>query len=179
MKRLIALVLTLLVLPCGVARAGGIGIGVFSGLSYPVLQDDAGKGTLVGVRVPIKLVVPFIALEPYYGSTKLADKVTTVGTLSFTRAGFDEKVYGVNAMMSLGGPLTFYPFVGYGQTSLKHPGYDKSLVTYSGGLGMGISPVPGLSIDLRAEMQAAVDGQTTRKFGNGTLGVSYRLFGLP
>ena len=178
MKRFIALVLVLMALPCGVVRAGGIGVGVFGGRSYPVLQQDAGNGTLVGVRAPVH-IVPFAALEPYYASTSLSDKVTSVAGVDYRRQGFDEKVYGVNAMFAAGGPLSFYPLVGVGKTSLTRAGFDRSFTSYNVGFGLGISPVPKLSVDLRAELQAVVDGQTTRKFGNATAGVSYSLFGLP
>jgi len=178
MKRLIALALVVLASQPVLARAGGLGVGVFGGESYPVLQDDTGNGTLVGVRVPLKLV-PFVTIEPWYASSSLSDKVTSVAGLDYTRQGFDEKIYGVNAMFATGGPLSFYPIVGIGQASLKRAGYDQTLTSYNAGIGIGISPLPKFSIDLRAEAQAVVDGQTTRKFGNATAGVTYHLLGLP
>jgi hypothetical protein len=178
MKRHIALGIVLLALSCGVAHAGGIGVGVFGGQSYPVLQDDSGNGTLFGVRVPVR-IVPFVAVEPYYASTSLSDKATTVAGVSYTRQGFDEKVYGANVMFATGGPLSFYPFVGYGRTSFERPGYDRTFTSYNAGFGMGISVVPKVSFDVRGELQAVVDGHTTRKFGNATVGLSYSLFSVP
>jgi len=178
MKRCIASALVLLALTSGVARAGGISLGAFAGMSYPVLQEDAGKGTLIGVRAPVRLV-PFVVVEPFWGSTKLGDKVTTVADVSYTREGFDETAYGANVMFAMGGPLSFYPVVGVGRTTLKRPGFEQSFTTYDGGLGLRVAPIPKFGIDLRAEMQAIVDGETTRKFGNFTAGLSYSLFGLP
>jgi hypothetical protein len=178
MRRLIALALVLLVVPAGVARAGSIGLGVFGGMSYPVLQDDTGKGTLLGVRVPVKLV-PLITLEPFYASSKLNDKVTSIAGVDFTRQGFDETAYGANLMLATGGPLSFYPYGGIGQTTLKRDGLDKSYTTYQGGIGLGVSPAPKITIHLRGELQMVVDGETSRKFGNATLGASYALFGMP
>ena len=84
MKRLIALALVVLASQPVLARAGGLGVGVFGGESYPVLQDDTGNGTLVGVRVPLKLV-PFVTIEPWYASSSLSDKVTSVAGLDYTR----------------------------------------------------------------------------------------------
>jgi hypothetical protein len=178
MKRSLSLALLLLLaLPCA-SRAASIGVGVFGGETWPVLQDDAGKGTLVGVRAPIKLV-PFFRVEPYYASTSLADKVTNVAGVTYTRQGFDEKTYGVNAMLAAGGPVSFYPYAGVGRTSLSRSSFDKTLTTYNLGAGFGFSAVPKLSVDVRGELQAVVDGQTTRKFANATAGLSYSLFSLP
>jgi len=178
MKRLFALTLVLLALPLAAAHAGGIGVGVFGGRSYPVLQDDVGNGTLYGVRVPVK-VVPMFALEPYYASSTLSDKVTNIAGIEITNPGFDEKIYGINAMFAMGGPLSFYPLVGYGRTSLQRPGYDRTFTSYNAGFGMSVSPAPKLSLDLRGELQAIVDNGTTRKFGNATVGFTYSLFSMP
>lgn len=178
MRRFTALALALLALSAGVAQAGGIGLGAFAGMSYPVLQGDTGKGTLVGLRAPVKLV-PMVTVEPFYASTQLADKVQSVADVSYTRQGFDEKAYGANLMLAMGGPLSFCPIVGVGRTSLKRTGYDQTFTTYNAGLGLMVSAFPKFTFDLRGELQAVVDGQTTRKFGNATAGVSYSLFGLP
>jgi hypothetical protein len=178
MRRFIALALALVLLPAGVARAGSIGIGAFGGMSYPVLQDDTGKGTLTGVRVALKFV-PLVTLEPYYASSGLTDKVTSVAGIEYTRQGFDEKAYGANVMLAMGGPLSFYPIAGYGQTQLTRSSYDKTMTTYNLGFGLGISPAPKVTIHIRGEMQAVVDGSTSRKFGNATAGVSLALFGMP
>ncbi len=178
MRRCIASALVLLALTSGVARAGSISLAAFAGMSYPVLQEDAGKGTLYGLRAPVRLL-PLVVVEPFWGSTKLGDKVVTVADVSYTREGFDETAYGANVLFAMGGPLSFYPLVGVGKTTLKRPGFDKSFTTYDGGVGMRVAPVPKLGIDLRAEMQAVVDGETTRKFGNFSVGLSYSLFSLP
>ncbi len=184
MKRLFAFALAALVSLAALsgaaraARAGSIGVGVYAGQSFPVLQDDVDRGTLMGFRVPVKLV-PMFAVEPFYASSNLGDKTVTIAGVSQTRQGFDEKAWGVNAMLSMGGPIQFYPFAGLGRTSLKRTGSDLSLTTYQGGLGLGLSPIPKVTVHVRGELQAAVDGSTTRKFGNATLGVSYALFSMP
>jgi opacity protein-like surface antigen len=54
-----------------------------------------------------------------------------------------------------------------------------SEIGYNGGLGIGFTPMPKFSIDLRGELNAIVTGDTSQKFGNVTLGVTYDLVGLP
>lgn len=178
MKKLLALSLLVLALSASAAWAGSIGIGAFAGMSVPVLQEDVDKGTMFGLRAPVKLV-PLITVEPYYASSSLGEATETIGSIEYTREGFDEKAYGVNAMLTMGGPVSFYPFVGVGQTSLKRTGFDDSFTTYNFGLGLGISPAPKISLHIRGELQAVVDGEASRKFGNATVGVTYALFSMP
>ena len=179
MRRITALMLVTLALSAGVARAASFGIGAFGGMSIPVLQDDTDRGTMYGLRVPVKLV-PLVTIEPYYAASNLGDKTTTVAGLSYTRQGFDETAFGANAMLTMGGPISFYPFAGLGQTKLKRTGFDQSFPTYNFGLGLGISPMPNISIHIRCELQAvSLASGTSRKFGNATIGASYALFSKP
>jgi hypothetical protein len=178
MRRLLALALVLLVVPAGAARAGSVGLGVFGGMSYPVLQDGMSKGTLYGLRVPVN-IVPIVTIEPFYASSNLGDGKISIAGIDYTRQGPDEKAYGANLMLSTGGPLSFYPYGGLSQTTLKFDGVDKKFTTYQGGIGIGVSPAPKITVHLRAELQMVVDGETSRKFGNATLGASYALFGMP
>jgi len=178
MRKLQLLAMVALLLCAGVARAASIGVGVFGGASAPVLQDDEGQGTLYGLRAPVKLV-PLIAVEPYYLSSSLGDKSITVGSTTLTRDGSDVTGYGLNAMLTMGGPIAFYPFAGLGQAKFKRTGQDQQFTTYQAGFGLGLSPVPKLSLDLRGEVQAAVDKDVSRKLINITAGVSYALFSLP
>jgi hypothetical protein len=178
MKRLLALSLVLLAVTAGVASAGSISVGAFAGMSFPVLQEDVSQGTMFGLRAPVKLV-PLVTVEPYWASSSLGDKDVTVAGITYTREGFDETAFGLNAMLTMGGPVQFYPLVGIGQTKLKRSASDLSLTTYSAGFGLGISPMPKLTVHLRGELQMAVDSGTSRKFGNATLGASYALFSMP
>lgn len=178
MKRLLALSLALLASTAGLASAAGVGVGAFAGVSIPVLQDDVGQGTLFGLRAPVKLV-PLVTVEPYFASSSLGDKDETIAGLSYTREGFDETAFGLNAMLTVGGPVQFYPLVGIGQTKLERTGTDLSLTTYNLGLGLGLAPMPKLTVHVRGELQMAVDGETSRKFGNVTVGASYALFSMP
>lgn len=178
MRRILLAATACFALSAGVARAGSIGVGPYGGVSFPVLQEDVEHGTLFGVRVPVKLV-PMITVEPYYASTALGDKTVDVGGISMTRAGFDETGFGANVMLTLGGPVSFYPFAGLGSTKLERSGSSDSFTTYNFGLGLGISPAPKITVHIRGELQAVVDGEASRKFGNATIGASYSLFSIP
>jgi len=176
--QLFALAALLVGVGAGAARAASIGVGVFGGVSAPVLQEDEGQGTLYGLRAPVKLV-PLIAVEPYYASTALGDKTITVGSTSLTRDGSDVTSYGLNAMLTMGGPIAFYPFAGVGEAKFKRTGQDQEFTTYQLGFGLGLSPLPKLSLDLRGEFQVATDQDVSRKMVNVTVGASYAIFSLP
>jgi hypothetical protein len=178
MKRLLALTLVALAATAGLANAASIGGGVYAGVSIPVLQEDVAQGSTFGLRFPVKLV-PLVTVEPYWASSSLGDKDQTVGGITYTREGFDEKAWGLNAMLTMGGPVQFYPFLGIGKTKLERTGNDLDLTTYNAGLGLTLSPMPKLNVNLRGELQIAADGDVSRKFGNVTLGASYALFSMP
>jgi len=178
MKRTLALMLVLLAASAGAASAGSIGVGAFTGMSFPLVQEDVSQGATFGLRFPVKLV-PLVTLEPYWASSSLGDKDQDIGGFTYTREGFDETAYGLNAMLTMGGPVQFYPFAGIGSTKLERTGSDLSLTTYNAGFGLGIAPAPKLTLHLRGEFQMAVDGEASRKFGNVTVGASYALFSMP
>lgn len=177
MKRWMALALLVTGLAT-TAHAASIEVAPYGGLSIPVVQDDQDQGTIYGLRVPVKLM-PMLTVEPYYAQGALGDKTLEVGGLSYTREGYDETGYGLNVLLAMGGPVSFYPFAGIGTTKLERSGEDRSWMTYNGGFGVGISPIPKLSVHVRGELQLAVDGEVSRKFANVTAGVSYALFSIP
>ena len=178
MRRFLALALALVCVSAVSASAGTIGIGAFGGMSYSVMQNDVGNGALYGFRAPVKLV-PFVAVEPWYASTALGDKVQAIGPVNLTHAGFDETAFGANVLLATGGPLSFYPFAGIGRTTFKRGGTNDALTSYSAGFGLSVSPIPKVSFDVRGELEAVMDHGTTRKFGNATVGLGYALFSMP
>jgi Outer membrane protein beta-barrel domain len=178
MKKLFVIAIAVLALAASTARAASIGAGLFGGMSVPVLQEDQDNGSLMGVRFPVKLV-PLFAVEPFYAKTTLGDKTIDVAGFSVTREGSEVTSYGLNAMLTLGGPVSFYPYAGIGQAKFKRTAQDESFTSYHMGLGIGVSVVPKLTFDLRGELQAAVDGKASRKMANVTLGASYSIFSLP
>lgn len=158
------------------AHATGVGAGVYAGLSYPIIQEDVSNGTVIGLRAPVTLV-PLITAEPYYASSSLGDKEETLGGISYTREGFDEKAYGLNVI--LGNPtgmgFRFYPIVGIGKVKLERTGTNIDETGYNVGLGIGIGATPKISLQVRGELQLVKTGDTSRKFGNATAGLTYSL----
>jgi hypothetical protein len=174
MKRLVASVALLALLSsAGAAHAVSVGIGAFGGLSYPIVQDDTGQGSLFGVRAPVSLI-PMLTVEPYFSTASGGDAEESFGT----RTGLDVTAFGANVMLPFGTGFRFYPYAGIGSHTLKRDGSEDITKTgYNFGLGFGISPpLAGLSIDIRGELNAVVDGDVSRKWGNATVGVSYNVF---
>ncbi len=178
MKRILVFALVATALLSNVARAGSIGLGFYGGASVPIVQEDQDQGTLWGLRAPVKLV-PLFTLEPFFSSSALGDKTVDLGGFSTTREGSDVTTFGLNAMLTLGGPVSFYPYAGIGSAKFKRTGQDESFTSYHLGLGIGLSPIPKVSVDLRGELQAAVDGAVSRKMANISLGATYSLFSMP
>ena len=179
MRRATILMLFVLVLlPC-VAAAASIGVGAFGGMSLPVLQDDNGQGTVIGLRVPLALI-PLVTVEPYFAKISGGDKDQDIEGATITRSGMDVNGYGANVLLTFGGRLQFYPFAGVGSYRLQRKSTeDVTDTAYTFGLGLGISPLPKLSVHVRGELAAAVNGETSRKWANATLGVSYNVFSTP
>lgn len=179
MMRWVALAVLALALTAGAASAApvGVGVGAFGGLSYPIIQDDVGNGSVYGVRVPVRLL-PMITVEPYWLTAKMDDGKQTIGGVEYTRDGFDNKGYGANAILGhVGGSgFHFYPFAGIGSHKLTRTGTPEIKETaYNAGLGFGISPTPKVSLQIRGELNMIKTGDTSRKFGNATVGLNYDL----
>jgi opacity protein-like surface antigen len=182
MKRIVPIVLLALVLGAGAASAvSGVSLsgGAFGGVSIPILQDDSKQGVIYGLRLPVS-VLPLLKVEPYWAMTSLGDAEETFGTLAYTRDGGKVTAYGVNALLSLGGPVRFFPFAGIASHKLTREGTeDLNKIGYNFGLGLGFSPIPKFDVDVRGELNMITLGETSRKFANVTAGVSYRFLSLP
>jgi hypothetical protein len=165
----------LLALAAGSANATGVAVGVYGGLSYPIIQDDVKSGSMFGLRAPIALA-PIFTVEPFYASSSLGDATETLGGIEYTRQGFDGKAYGVNAMLgsTTGTGFHFYPIVGIGKFKLERAGSpDIDETGYNFGLGIGIGATPKVTLQIRGELNMVVTGDTSRKFGNATAGLVY------
>jgi len=177
-KAMILALFALAILPC-VAGAVSIGVGAFGGASIPLLQDDNGQGTVFGLRAPVSLI-PLVTVEPYFAKGSGGDKSQDIEGTTITRSGIDVTGFGANVLLTFGGKLQLYPFAGIGSYKLTRAGSDDlTNTTYTFGLGLGISPLPKLSVHLRGELAAAVDGAVSRKWANATVGVSYNVFSTP
>jgi hypothetical protein len=145
----------------------------YGGYATPVLQADTGGGAIFGVRAPVGLSV--LTLEPFYASSSLGDKTETLGGLSYTRSGFNLSAFGVSAILGANG--TFYPFAGIGSWKLSRSGSDDITNTgWNFGVGIKVPAGEKISFHIRGEMDMIVNGETSRKFGTATAGLSYNLF---
>ena len=173
--RILAVCLALALVPA-IASAGSVGIGAFGGLSVPVLTDPASNGPQYGVRVPIH-VLPLLTFEGFYAQSALGDAQDTFAGQSYTRSGPDLHTYGANAVFKFGEGVKFYPLVGIGSTKIEQSGAeDVTETSLNFGLGFGFPVMPKLDLDLRGELSSVITGDTSRKYGNFTVGVSYALF---
>jgi hypothetical protein len=176
MRRVITLAVLALAVTTGVAQAG-IGIGAYGGVSYPINQDDVSKGPLYGLRLPLK-IVPMITVEPYYLTSHLGDGEETIAGVKYPREGFDHTGYGVNAIlgMPLGMAFGLHPYAGIGSHKLERAGSPEIKETaYNFGLGMGIGALSKISLQIRGELNMVMIGTKSRKFANGTVGLTYSL----
>ncbi len=189
MKRSIITAMLALVLGTGTAQAKeiGVGVGVFGGVSWPMLQDvsvssfspsDAfgESGSQFGIRVPVT-AIPVFTLEPYYASSSYGDRSEIFAGIPYSREGFDGTSFGVNAILGKvdDGRVNFYPYVGLGSYSLERTGEEIDGIGYNFGLGLGISVASKISLQIRGEFDMVPTGDTSRKFGNATLGLNYGL----
>ena len=177
MRRMATIAAAVLALALGVgnAHALGVEVGAFGGMSFPVLQDDAGQGSIFGVRVPVKLI-PMLTVEPFYASSMLGDKTQDFAGLSYTSDGGNMTSFGANVLLASGGPISFYPLVGI--TSQKYTRAGAADINEGGwnfGLGLGFSLMPMFSVHVRGELNMLTTGDTSRKWGNATVGLNYKL----
>lgn len=180
-RNLLLALLLAAALPVGAASAATVGITGFGGVSIPIVNDMAEQGTQFGIRVPVG-VLPWLAVEPFWATSGMGEVEETFGGSSYTRDGGDVTSFGVNARLfgASAGTVRFYPFIGLASNKITREGSDDvSEMGYQGGLGIGFTPMPKFSIDLRGELNAIVTGDTSQKFGNVTLGVTYDIVGLP
>lgn len=177
MKGILALALVAALLTAVPANAGNIGVGAFGGWSVPVVQEDQGNGSVYGIRAPLSFT-PLLTVEPYWSSSALGDKTVSTGGIDFTRQGSDVTTWGANVTFSMGGPMRFFPYAGIGSVHYERTGQDETYTSYQFGLGLGFTPAPKVSLDVRAELQMAAKDQVSRKLGNFTVGASYALFSL-
>lgn len=176
MRRVAPLAALAVALSAGISQASpiGVGMGAYGGVSIPIIQDDVSGGSLFGIRVPVK-AIPMITVEPYYLTSSLGDGEETIGGVKYTRDGFDHTGIGVNAILGMGLGFGLHPYVGIGSHKLKRAGTEIKETAYNVGLGFGLNAIPKMSIQVRGELNMVVTGDTSRKFANGTVGVSYSL----
>lgn len=128
-KVLLILSLLLLLVPIVNAQAPKFGVGVFGGISIPVLQADQERGTTFGLKARLK-VLPFLVAEPNLTFGKWG-KPDAVDGFELGIDGSKIKSYGVDVTIgSMPGIVGFKPYtvVGVGYYTIKNDDtdYDKS-----------------------------------------------------
>lgn len=189
MKRSYVLALLAFALVSGTAQATpvGVSVGVFGGMSIPVLQDVSASsfspsdafgdtGSQFGLRVPVK-AIPVITFEPYYAKSDYKDRTETIAGISYTREGYDGTAFGLNAILGRpdGAGFHFFPYVGISSSKLERTNEEIKKSGYNFGLGIGISPAPKFSVQVRGDFGMVVTGDTSRKFANANVGLNYSL----
>ncbi len=179
MKRLIGIVIAASLLGAGAARAGeiGFGVGAFGGGVWAIEQDDTGDGFIYGARLPVRLI-HLLTVEGFYQASSLGDVETDIGGTTQTIPGYDLSAFGANVIIgSLGGPgLSFYPYAGIGSYEMSQDGGSSETNTgWSFGLGLGLALPSKFSVQIRAEGDMIVTGNTSLKFGILSAGLNYSL----
>lgn len=182
-KRFLSVGLVALALAAGASNARAVAVSgeAFGGMSIPIVQDDSDQGTVFGVRVPVA-VMPLLTAEPWFAKSALGEKSATIADLSYTRDGGDLTAFGLNARLGgLAGPgISFFPYVGLGSYKLTRSGSDDiSKIGYDFGLGLTLTPAPKFGIGLRGQFDMIPTGDTSRKYGEVQLGLSYSFVSLP
>ncbi len=183
MKRYFGLALIALALAVAAPRAQAVSVGAeaFGGMSIPILQDDSDQGSVFGVRVPVA-VLPMLTAEPWIAKSALGNKSVTIANIGYERDGGDLTAFGLNARLGgVTGPgVSFFPYAGIGSFKLTRSGSeDISKVGYDVGLGLTLTPAPKFGIGLRGQFDMIPTGDTSRKYGEVQLGLSYSFLTLP
>src|SRR5262249_12938906 len=93
-----------------------LGVGAYSGINIPIVQDDAGSGALYGFRGRIGL--PIVTIEPAVTFLQNKDQDVDAGGSTITLEAPEVTSYGFSAL--IGG--TVYGLAGIGWSSLNVPG---------------------------------------------------------
>jgi opacity protein-like surface antigen len=124
-----------------------------------------------------------LTAEPYFAFTGGGEAEETFGGIGYTRSGFEINNFGLNAAVGNVGltpGFSFFPYGGIGSYTLTREGSaDQTEFGFQVGLGVAFSPIPKLAMDARTELAVVATDQTSRKFANITVGLTYKIFGVP
>jgi len=182
MKRWMLLAATVaLLMGAQSAMADGWGLGGFGGVTIPIAQDDAAKGTVYGLKGRWS---PFwsLTIEPQVFLLKNGDYEVTFGDnddLSETLTGWKVTSFGANLV--LGAPSGKFkgarPFVfgGVRMNSMDFADRDKETkLGFGAGLGLEIGFGP-VGVEVRGAGEVFPDGDSSRKNATITGGLNLYL----
>jgi len=158
MRTALRLLLTLVgaVVVSGSAHAGlvDVGVGVSAGAALP-LEDGAGTGAIVGLRLRLTPAIPMVAGEVSY-SRVFQDDLETVWNDGEIGLAVDDGAFGVSSVDVLFGNvggaagLKWYGVIGANAVDYAL-GDDESEIRWGGEFGAGLEfEVPALSVSLEA-----------------------------
>ncbi len=155
-----------------------LGVGVFGGMTLPIVQDDQKSGTVFGFYGRVKLI-PILVFEPNISFAKYGDPDPFDG-VNLGIVGSKVTSFGVDAVLGAGpgapGMTPFF-FGGIGSYSIKNDDtdFDESAIGFSGGLGLGFNlGMLDLNVRGRAIVIPLEDGGS-KKSATATVGLSYVL----
>jgi hypothetical protein len=172
------LAVCLLLLAATSAQAQKLGAGIFVGMNIPVVQDDAGSGTVFGFRGQFQ-AIPLIRVEPHLSFIKNGDYDAPGIGGPFSLDGGKLTSFGLNGILGtpMGGPgLGIGLVAGIGSYKYKVEGYeDDTRVGYSGGLdlSLGLTGAP-VKLNGRGELLVLpLEDGGSRKHALLTVGAIY------
>jgi len=150
--------LALIVLAVVPAAAGGglvdIGVGLSAGAAVP-MGDDAGTGSIVGLRLRLTPGIPVVAGEVSY-SRVFQDDLETAWSSGDVGLSVDDGAFGVTSVDVLFGNvggvggLKWYGIAGANAVGYEI-GDDESEIRWGGEFGAGVEfDVPALGVSLEA-----------------------------
>jgi hypothetical protein len=163
-----------LALPSEAGFITKLGVGAYSGVNIPIVQDDAGTGPLYGIRG--RIGIPHMMIEPAVTFLQNEDQDVDVGGSTISLEAPEVTSYSFSAVW--GG--SYYAMAGIGWSTLDIPNgageSDEPTYYFGGGWEFGIGP---MSVDIcpRLYLIQTADNASRKNIGV-LIGVNYYFFGL-
>jgi len=181
-------ILILIILACSgeAAAISDLSFGLYGGINYPIVQEDAKIGPAFGVKLkfspaPIVGAAAFIETRTYGDpETKIFEGQALERTVRTD--GGKLTVFGLEGLLGASaggiGPRS-YAILGIARYKWTRDNYDDFIETaYQLGLGLEIGLPSGLGIEGRAKFEfVPLDNRRSRKNFLGFIGLNYH-FGL-
>lgn len=177
------LLLMMLITSFCYAKPINYALGVYAGPNFPVVQDNAKSGYLLGAKLRIASNSLPIALEPYITLFPYNDKDVIIQGNETTQDGGQLSSLGINSIFGVGNAFNilgvhYYTTlgIGYYKYSREHTN-DIEKFGYNFGIG-GEYVFSNLSLDINGKFHIVAENQETsrslKNFGVYT-GVNYYL----
>lgn len=179
MKKLLLFILTLaLAIPVWAQK--DISVGVFGGLNYPIVQDDAASGSGYGLKAKFS-PMPMIAGSAFYESRSMGDVTFSDSDIDETIPGGKVTSFGVEALIGNtgGGPGPhFYWAIGISSYKWTRDYWaeDLSEVGYHIGPGIEIVLPSNIGLEMKAKFEVVpTGGEGARKNATIVVGANYHI----